>query len=786
MSNPFAGSHTTLHDYFGGAENLVVPEYQREFSWTAENANQLMRDVEVGISKLDKRLPVTARQEDSSKFLGCVIQWQRGSIANDDYVPSGTAYINHVRELIDGQQRISTITLLFCELFYKLESVAARLDQSISTESQFATFLKTVRNQWLLPRFSRSGSSGAVPKRRPTIIRQGSDRWTHSGQTEYNSPLAAYVLGVITGINTTTPSVRPAVVGKEISPVVKAIAERIEEQMLAAPDVLASNYDQMELLEEFFTESPDIDIQTYLATSPANSSHIKAGITLVAWAHYLLNYCAFTVITSPNQDTALDMFQSLNATGVQLTAVQLLKPRVSSTFRNGGSSFKGDVSFQKFEAVNSWLNGGSKSSSKTAQFFLKFGIGIFGKEPVNSLSGQRSWLLQHYDEFTNGGVDIDKARELIRLMGHYVTYLDRFYFQSRESLFAATNSPTPGSRRTFDQFKLEHHATSTSFNISEAAVTALMFLIDAKHDFAHSFLALFFVKFQEAPASNVFVARQEFEKVTLAVAACFVLWRGSFLEKYPDAAYRAVLEQLCYTVAPQAKARTLGRALIAQIRLKRRPNRSLVSNNTLFKSFAAGLQYRSGAQQILRFVLILAAHRRVQVDSTDSRFIEYGIVTADMAGPDYFYPDVWVGTEYSSLEHIAPQKLVGYTGTPVPHWPPTFAIASDALNSIGNLTLLSLQLNASVPEDTPSKQNHYEGLVSPGASPGVTPNAAALMSSSPMLQHLIPPYLRLTHWLVEISSGSPITNSWDEAFVARRASNIAAMAGAHLIKWLRA
>ena len=33
MSSPFAGSHTTLFDYFGGTENLVIPEYQREFSW---------------------------------------------------------------------------------------------------------------------------------------------------------------------------------------------------------------------------------------------------------------------------------------------------------------------------------------------------------------------------------------------------------------------------------------------------------------------------------------------------------------------------------------------------------------------------------------------------------------------------------------------------------------------------------------------------------------------------------------------------------------------------------
>jgi len=313
-----------------------------------------------------------------------------------------------------------------------------------------------------------------------------------------------------------------------------------------------------------------------------------------------------------------------------------------------------------------------------------------------------------------------------------------------------------------------------------------MFLIDAKHDFAHSFLALFFIKFQEAPDAGALPAKQEFEKVVLAVAGCFVLWRATFFEKYPDAAYRKVLEKQCYIRLPVGKARSLGRALLAQIRLKRRPVRSASLSSTLFESLSAGLQYRSGAQTILRFVLILAAHRRVQVETHDSRFVEYGIVTSDTAGPDYFYPDVWLGPEYRSLEHVAPQKLLGYAGTGVPYWSSTYASASAALNSIGNLTLLSMELNASVPEESANKKNHYEGLVSPGAASGVTPTAASLMTSSPMLAHLFPPYLRLAHWVSELALGTvPMMNAWDEAFIARRASNIAAEVGADLIKWLR-
>jgi hypothetical protein len=747
-----------------------------------------MRDIEFGISKLDNRVPITSRREEGSKFLGCVIQWERPAIPADDYVlAQGTNYISRVRELIDGQQRISTVTLLLCELYYQFDALSALLDKGIPEEAQFVTFLNTVQDQWLLTRFSRPGSSGASPRRRPTVIRQGTDKWIHAGMPQYRSSLAQYVHSVVSAIESGSPAARPENVGKDISDVVEAIRELLSDRIASASDVLISHYDQTELLEDLYGGRSPVDIKAYLAESPPNEKHIRSAISLIALVHYLFHYCAFTVITSPNQDTALDMFQSLNATGVQLTAVQLLKPRVSLTFRQGGISFSTDSAFSQFDAVNSWLNTGRNSASKTAQFFLKFGLGIFGEEPPNSLSGQRSWLQRRYLAFTSNGTDVSKARELIRLMSHYKDYLTRFYFPQRDMLFAGTAAPIPGSRRSFDQFKLDHLASGSSFSLSEPVVTGMMFLIDAKHDLAHSFLALFFAKFQEEPAAGALVAKQEFEKMVLAVVACFVMWRATFLEKYPDAAYRRVLAAHSYAGVFSGRARPLARALFTELRRRWRQTRGGVPTGRWVSEFAAGLQYRNGAQALLRFVLILAAHRRVQLDPPDSRFVEYGIVASDPSGPDYLYPDLWLGTEYRSLEHVAPQKLLSYSGSPVPHWSTTFSSASTALNSIGNLTLLSLDLNASVPEDTPSKKNHYEGLVAPGASAGVTPTAASLMMASPLLSHLVPVYLRLTHWLSEISMGTvPVRNSWDEAFISRRASNVAAEVAKDLIEWIRA
>jgi hypothetical protein len=401
-------------------------------------------------------------------------------------------------------------------------------------------------------------------------------------------------------------------------------------------------------------------------------------------------------------------------------------------------------------------------------------------------------LLQCYLGFTSEGTDISKAKELIRLMSHYKDYLTRFYFPSRETLFAGTAAPIAGSRRSFDQFKLDHQASGITYSLSEPVITGMMFLVDAKHELAHSFFALFFAKFQEEPsAAGALVAKLEFEKMVLAVVAYFVMWRATLLEKYPDAAYRHVLSKNNYAasfngVNTPLKARPLVRDLLSELRRKWRPTRGEVPVGRWVGKFAEGLQYRSGAQSILRFVLILAAHRRVQVDPQDSRFVEYGLVVSDPSGPDLLYPDLWLGMEFKSLEHVAPQKLLGYAGAVIPNWPPTFSSASLAVNSIGNLTLLSVALNAAIPEDTPRKQKHYQFLVSPGTSSGVTPTAAALMMQSPQLSHLIPVYLRLTHWLIEITMGTaPVLNAWDEAFIFRRASNIAEEAAKDLLKWMR-
>jgi len=74
----------------------VIPKFQREYTWNKDNWEELINDI---------------TESDGSHFIGSII-----CIKN----PEADAY-NPELELIDGQQRLTTISLLFCAMFKVLK-----------------------------------------------------------------------------------------------------------------------------------------------------------------------------------------------------------------------------------------------------------------------------------------------------------------------------------------------------------------------------------------------------------------------------------------------------------------------------------------------------------------------------------------------------------------------------------------------------------------------------------------------------------------------------------------
>jgi uncharacterized protein with ParB-like and HNH nuclease domain len=79
-----------------GTSQFVIPVFQRDYSWTEGNCDQLWRDV----------IAIASDPADRGHFLGSVV-----------YVSTGDSAAGFTRWLlIDGQQRLTTLTLLLTAL----------------------------------------------------------------------------------------------------------------------------------------------------------------------------------------------------------------------------------------------------------------------------------------------------------------------------------------------------------------------------------------------------------------------------------------------------------------------------------------------------------------------------------------------------------------------------------------------------------------------------------------------------------------------------------------------
>lgn len=101
MSSTFATDTRTLGELLSGPDVLRVPEYQRSYAWTTREAGRLLEDLELSWDE--------ARAQPSAQpgcFLGAVLLIE---------TPATTGGARTF-DIVDGQQRLVTLTILLCVL----------------------------------------------------------------------------------------------------------------------------------------------------------------------------------------------------------------------------------------------------------------------------------------------------------------------------------------------------------------------------------------------------------------------------------------------------------------------------------------------------------------------------------------------------------------------------------------------------------------------------------------------------------------------------------------------
>lgn len=92
-----------------GQVKYIIPKFQREYTWNKDNWEELINDIQ---------------DSDGNHFVGSIICIQN----------PGTDTYNPELELIDGQQRLTTISLLFCAIYKLLKTKTASDDDDIRSE----------------------------------------------------------------------------------------------------------------------------------------------------------------------------------------------------------------------------------------------------------------------------------------------------------------------------------------------------------------------------------------------------------------------------------------------------------------------------------------------------------------------------------------------------------------------------------------------------------------------------------------------------------------------------
>ena len=89
----------SVRSFLSSGKTFLIPDYQRQYSWKKEHCETLWDDIELFLEN-------ALNKQDEEYFLGSIV----GFVDENN---------KNVFEVIDGQQRITTLSLLFRALYKK-------------------------------------------------------------------------------------------------------------------------------------------------------------------------------------------------------------------------------------------------------------------------------------------------------------------------------------------------------------------------------------------------------------------------------------------------------------------------------------------------------------------------------------------------------------------------------------------------------------------------------------------------------------------------------------------
>ncbi len=754
IESAFVTENSSVYDFFQQPGlGFYIPLYQREYSWDAANIEQLLEDISKGIERLAEG------QEDAEneiRFLGTIITVNEND--KNKIQPQDTqALPTRIDKLIDGQQRLTTIAM-FATLLYKQISL---VQKKIRREEALKAEIDELCDNWkerLIVIFSLDLGRGN-PRRKPKIIRGQRDRWTKEGRIEdnYTSPVAHYLSSFIYAIynDVPYPIADKEKLGQKFVQNIRSIERwlgvvtsahvEITDDFLPAWEILRA------LNEEYIWLFPRENFKTLIQhrhrTDKRAVDYILCELVqLFAVCHYLIERCCFTIIQPNNEDWAFDMFQSLNATGTPLTAIETFKPLVVNITEVNEVSFKNSENekhFTKVEDLFTKAKDAAQKSKLTNDFLTSFAITIDGSKLSSHFSHQRKWLDKYFNELQPYA---EKAH-FIKFFGDYADYY---------KLWNEYN----GSN---------NHSIPLISDADEAELASLLqlFLKESNHKMAITVLGYFFKDVINGTPDSI----PNFIGATKTIAAFYCLWRSAGPNAGLDNVYRDFFKGV--------EQSWRNRKVISLSQLKAHFQAALtklgLNDYTTWSAKALVELKYNRAISVCRFALFVSAHDTIP----DPKHLGLMKIGTNQSAP-FLTLSKWTSPNLKHIEHVAPVKNNN-------DWDENlYSIEKELFQSVGNLTLLPADVNISVSNrGWPAKFLYYCHL-SENDPTKVRELANKAINLDIELSAETIELLRASNYSGQIAPIVTLTEngSWNSDFVEVRAKRIIEILWSRVNSWL--
>ncbi len=791
-------------------KGFYVPSYQRDYRWKTSDCERLLGSLCEGLHNLQE-------MGDSLAYLGTFI------FVND--VDHRTVEPHVQGELpgsvflvIDGQQRMSTLLLLAVDLLERVRAGRTKIKDAVEADNDIASWidrqLAAVEEPLRSLLYFDKGYGRAPAKFYPRLIRAHLDSWSSSERTQcYESPIAHFLYshakhlhGSADGLPGAPFRWNPPIADESsyIEKNLSAIRKRLGELTDGAGDERNERLPQLidcvcegpnsppspRLAARFFTAGlpPDNLVELFANESltrkrgagPVSDRDILRLARLAMLASFFLDKVAIAEVRVSREDFAFDLFESINTTGVPLTAYETFRPLFikdeTLEFFKGSPSAGEDNRVLRF--LRAWDD--KKVVAANNRLIIPFALSETGDRLGKALRDQRNWLRKAYE---NDGGDADRAEDRLRrrrwfLRGLGVTsqFLTECWLDKPDAephgVGARIDGLAPGA---------DHSEIAFLLNV----------LRSANHEVCVALLSRYYGAVLDSEDEGESMrALKAFVEVARSAVAFWALWRGyhgstdnidshhrtlmskglvdengneviSAVARRPRGRSKADAEKTELPAA--AKVRTYFRTILAN---------AGASDAQAFAARAANIPIHSASTQVARFLLLAAAHNR------DADPHAVGMLRRTKPGvARTMNLETWA--EQLTVEHVAPQASTSAWDRDI--------YDRNLVHTLGNLWLLPDSINASA-SNRPWREKHFLYRALAARTPA---EMNEIVADAQNLDVKLPAFgeSRLAAFgyqaSVESLAAYPVDFDWNADAVLERGRHLADCAWATLSAWLR-